>query len=233
MLVRMQDPPPSENVSWSVVARAAAGEPEARSIFGRSYLPVVRSFLAARWRAVPLESEVDDAVQEVLMECLRRGGVLTRADASQGDLRGLLFGVTRNVAARFEERARSRNRLGAEAGSVIERIEAREASLSVLFDREWAQTLMRLAGERMRVQAGAGDAEARRRVELLELRFSEGLPTRAIAERWSLEPEVVQRAYARAREEFGRCLRAVVSEHATRTEAELDAEVEQLFGLLG
>ena len=61
--------------------------------------------LAARWRSSSQSSELDDAVQEVFVECFRAGGVLKRVDASRpGGLRPFLFGVVRNVALRFETR---------------------------------------------------------------------------------------------------------------------------------
>ena len=101
----MHEPSASDETTWSVIARAAAGDTAARSTFARSYLAVVRSFLDARWSSTPLESEVDDAVQQVFIECLREDGVLARADPERGDLRGLLFGVASNVARRFEEHA--------------------------------------------------------------------------------------------------------------------------------
>jgi len=44
--------------SWSVIARAAAGDPAARSKVAATCLPVVRSFLELRWRGTPLEGEL-------------------------------------------------------------------------------------------------------------------------------------------------------------------------------
>jgi len=228
---RLDDLPP-DNLSWSTIARASTGEREARSAFGRTYLPVVREFLEVRWQATPLSGEIDDAVQEVFVECLRPDGVLSRAVPEHGDVRGLLFGVTRNVAARFEERARKRYRRDEDAGSMLDAIPGREPSLSVVFDREWARALMRLAGERMRAAASNGSAGARLRVDLLELRFAGGLPIREIARQWEVDADAVHRAYAKAREEFRLYLRRVIAEHAVRTEADLDEEVARLFGLL-
>jgi len=224
---------PSVDVSWSLVERAAAGDGPARSVFGRSYLPVVRRFLEARWRETRLAGETDDAVQEVFVECLRENGVLSRADSERGDLRGLLFGVTRKIAARFEERARRRLAGDHDAQSALDAIRAREPSLSHVFDREWARTLVRLAGEHMRDQAAAGDSGARLRVELLRLRFAEGLPVREVAAQWGMDPDGVHRAYAKAREEFRACLKIVIAEHAVRSGGDLEAEVPRVLALLG
>lgn len=224
---------PDADVSWSLVERAAAGDGNARSSFSRSYLPVVRRFLEERWRATRLAGELDDAVQEVFVECLRENGVLSRASSERGELRGLLFGVSRKVAARFEERARRRLATDREVGSALDNIRTREATLSHVFDREWARTLMRLAGDRMRSRAEAGGPGARLRVEVLRLRFAEGLPIREVAAQWDMEPEAVHRAYAKAREEFRACLERVVAEHAVRSEEDLEAEVARILALLG
>jgi hypothetical protein len=68
-------------------------------------------------------------------------------------------------------------------------IQANEESLT-----EAAQLQQRRAGER--------GPEAVRRVELLRLRFEEGLPIRAIAERWGVAAAELHHAYAKARQEF-------------------------------
>lgn len=227
----MADPSP-DNLSWSTISRAAAGDRTARSMFGRTYLPVVRSFLEARWRGTTLAREVEDAVQDVFVECLRDNGVLARAEPGRGDVRGLLFGVSRNVAARFEERARRNARRDRTAGSAIDEIPAREPSLSRLFDREWARTMMRLAGDRMRTAASDAGESARRRVELLELRFGSGMPIRDIARAWGVDADAVHRDYARARDEFRACLHRVLAEHTVRDEVDLDAEVRRLLHLI-
>ena len=50
-----------DDTCWSLIGRAATGDAGARSAFGRSYLPLVRAFLAARWRGTALAGEVEDA----------------------------------------------------------------------------------------------------------------------------------------------------------------------------
>ena len=224
---------PDDPTRWSVIDLAARGDTEARSTFARIYLPIVRSFLEARWRATRLAAEVEDAAQEVFVECLRDGGVLLRADRDRGQFRGLLFGVVRNVAARHEERLGKRRARGEEPGAAeLATIAAREPSLSVLFDRSWAEALVTLAGERMRQNAAGGSAHAKRRVELLEMKSQLGLPIREIAKRWNEDPDVLHRAYAKGRQEFRTCLREVVAEHVVRDACDLDAEVRRVLDLL-
>ena len=61
---------------WTMIEHAAAGRTAGRDDFAECYLPVVRDFLRARWRRTPWESEVDDAVQDVFVQCFRPGGAL-------------------------------------------------------------------------------------------------------------------------------------------------------------
>jgi RNA polymerase sigma-70 factor (ECF subfamily) len=221
-----------DDTRWSVVARAAAGDRDARAQFAHDYLPAVRSFLDARWQKSVLASSVDDAVQEVFLECVRDGGVLLRADPARGDFRGLLFGVACNVARRFEERAQKHRNRSLPTDSALADLPAREPSLSVLFDREWAMIMVRLARDLMGERAAKGSAAARARWELLRLRFAEGQPIRAIAAQWQVDPDALHQAYAKAREEFRSCLRAVVAAHAVRQEEDLEAEVARILALL-
>ena len=215
-----------------MIARAAAGDPSARSQFAALCSPAIRSMLELRWRATPLANEVEDAVQEVFVECLRSNGALARADASRGELRALLYGVACNVARRFEDAASQREARANGASSVFAELPAREASLSVQFDRAWALSIVRAAADRMRAHAEHGTAEQRRRVELLQMRFAGGLPIRTIAAEWGVEPELVHKAYGRAREEFRDCLREVLGELAPRPRAVGDDELERILELL-
>lgn len=210
---------------WSVTR-------EANSSFSRAFLPVVRRLLDVRWRGTSMHGDLDDAVQEVFVECLRDDGPLSRVDAARGTVSAVLFGVTRNVAKRFETRAAKRADRDEGVHAALDDIASREASLSVVFDREWARTMVRLAGDRMRAEAETGSPGARLRAEVLRLRFTEGLPIRDIAAQWEVDPDSVHRAYAKAREEFQRHLRQVVAEHAVRAEEDLDQEVARVLNLL-
>lgn len=100
----------SESTCWTVLHAAAGGNDAAREEFARRYAPLVRAYLAAWWRGSPLVGEVDDAVQDVFVECLRDGGMLERAEPGRsGGFRAFLYGLVRNVALRFEtKRARRR-----------------------------------------------------------------------------------------------------------------------------
>jgi RNA polymerase sigma-70 factor (ECF subfamily) len=213
---------------WTLIEGAAAGDPGARSLFARRYLEVVRGYVAARWRAPALRAQVDDAVQESFLELLREGGALGRAETRGGrPFRAFLYGVARNVARRFEERlARSGAPLDADA------VASDDEGPSRALDRAWARALVREAGERHRRRAIAGGEAALRRVEILRLRFEDGLPIREIAARFGADPARIHHDYARARAEFRDALREVVGEHHAGSAPEVDEECERLLGLL-
>jgi len=225
-------PPDPADTCWTVVHAAAKGDSEARSTFSRNYLSTIRDFLAQRWHGRVLMADVDDASQDVFVECFKPGGVLERADASRGEFRGLLFGVARNVARRFEERAAERRRLRPEDSAWLQHVASDEPGQATMFDRSWARALLRQAKTRHRKLAVEADGEAgRRRIELLERRFGDDQAIRHIAAAWGVDPQQVHNAYRKARTEFYGCLRDAVAFHAPAG-ADLDAECRRLLSLL-
>src|SRR5262245_9274739 len=219
--------PTPESTCWTVIRAAAAGSPTDREALARRYVSVVRAYLAARWRGAALLPERDDAVQEVFVECFRRGGALEAAGAGRvPSFRAFLYGVVRNVARRFEARP------APPAGPLPEEIDADEASQSRLFDRTWAEAIMAEAARVQRERAAERGPEAVRRVELLELRFEQGLPIRDIARRWGVEPAAVHHAYALARKEFRAALLEVVAFHSPGGPEALEREAAGLLRAL-
>lgn len=198
---------------WTVVRDAAAGVPAAREEFARRYAPVVRSYLGARWRGAAAASDVDDAAQEVFVDCFRADGALDRALAARpARFRAFLYGVTRMTARRFERDRAARRLVAADGQSaVLDAAPSPAESLSRVFDRAWAGALLRRAAQRQEALA-AGDEPALRRVALLRLRFREGRPVRDIAELWSVDAAWLHHQLATARDEFRRALADVVRE---------------------
>lgn len=209
---------------------AGEGDAAAREEFARAYSSPLRSYFAARWRNLPLANEVGDAIQEVFVDCFRSSGALGRVDAERS-FRGFLLGVARKVALRIEERAAS-DRREPGASDVVHDAAAREESLSGLFDREWARTVMRRAADLQATRARASGPLHERRVELLRLRFEEGLEIRDIAVRWQEDPARLHHEYARAREDFRSALLEVVGLHEGSPPEAVEAEAERLVALV-
>jgi RNA polymerase sigma-70 factor (ECF subfamily) len=194
---------------------------------------VVRAYLAARWRGSGLLQELDDTAQEIFIECLRDGGLLDRARADQpGGFRAFLYGAARNVALRVE--ARRARQLSREPADIIEfeGIPSGEDALSQVFDRAWAKAVVREAAERQSVLAAQRGEAALRRVELLKLRFHEGMPIREIARLWGVDAASVHHEYARARQEFRSALRDVIASQHPGSPELVDDECAQLLSLL-
>ncbi len=222
-----------DTTCWTVIRGAAQGDSHDRDHFARRYEPVVRAYLRARWKSSERLRALDDAVQEVFVECFRRGGALDRVEPDRpGGFRAFLYGVVRVVALRAES-ARVRGKEQAPPdGFDPGKVPANETRLSVAFDRAWARTLLAEAADRQAEDAERAGEAARERVELLRLRFHDGLPIREIARRRGCDPDAVHRDYARARLEFRAALAAVVAFHHPGTPAEVDRECAGLLALL-
>ena len=220
-----------ESTCWTVIQAAAAGSAAERAEFARRYDPVVRAYLAARWRSSPCRHELDDAVQEVFLECFKRGGVLDRAEPGRGGFRPFLFGVARNVALRAE-RARGRREHHAGEGRDLEAVADDDPGPSEAFDRAWATALFREAGRLQEQQARGKGPDACRRVELLRLRFHDDLPIREIARRWGADAAALHHEYAKARQEFKAALLEVVAFHHPGSAAEIEQECANLLAAL-
>lgn len=220
-----------ETTCWTMIRSAAEGTEQARAEFAKQYAPVIRAYLLARWGKGSHASNVDDAVQEVFVECYRPGGALERVDPDRaGGFRAFLFGLTRNVARRFEER-HLRSAKEAMSSDTPHAIEAEEDSYSVVFDRAWAKSLMRQAREWQAVRAAESGTEAVMRVELLRLRFESGLPIREIAKRWCQDPALVHRAYVKARKEFQEAIYDRLAFHGVGA-SQLSKECSDLLAFL-
>jgi RNA polymerase sigma-70 factor (ECF subfamily) len=223
-----------DTTCWTVIRGAAQGDHHDRDHFARRYEPVVRAYLSVRWKSSDRLQALDDAVQDVFVECFRQGGALDRLEPDRpGGFRAFLYGVVRVVALRAESaRVRGKEQVPPD-GFDLGQVAATETRLSLVFDRAWARALLAEAAGRQAEDAEqAGDA-ARGRVELLRLRFHDGLPIREIARLRGCDPDAVHRDYARARQEFRAALAAVVAFHHPGTPAEVERECIGLLALLG
>ncbi|MEN8152150.1 MAG: sigma-70 family RNA polymerase sigma factor [Planctomycetota bacterium] len=218
---------------WELIEGAASGTETDRAEFVRRYGEVARSYLAQRWRTSPVLQELDDAVQEVFVECFRENGVLSRADPERsGGFRAYYFGVIRNVGRRCEQQHRRRTLGHTPDGYDVTKLPSREEGLARAFDRAWAKAIMKQAGEHLQALSKDGGPEAAQRVELLRLRFYQDRPIREIAELWEADPAVLHRQYARARKEFEAALFDIVGRHHAGTPGEIRREGERLLTLL-
>lgn len=216
-----------------MIHAAAGGRPEEREAFVHRYAPPVRAYFAARWRDRAQVRDVEDAVQDVFLECFRPGGALDRIDAGRGHgFRAFFFGIARHVALRFEERGRFRRAREGGEPDALAAIADGGPGPEAVFEKAWAREMVKEAAAAMdRVAAGKG-REARKRVELLHLRFYEGLPIREIARIWGVDPARLHHEYAQARKEFRSSLAEVVGFHQPHADGGVEEECARLIALL-
>lgn len=218
----------SESTSWNLVLGAAAGSDRDR--FASVYQSAIEAYLAQRWRNSPLESEVPDAVQEVFVEMFRSDGALGKLDRDRcSSFRAFLFGVVRNVARRCELRRQRRHQASLDDPDVLS---SPGDSLSQHFDRTWAHNLLRIALQVLVADAEREGADAVRGVEVLRLRFQEGIPIREIARQQGCDPKVLHRLFDRQKRRFELVLRSLLEPRPGATVDEIDEEVDFLLSLL-
>lgn len=219
----------ADSTSWTLIRCAADGSEDAREAFVLRYLPVVRAFLAARWTGEGRGETLEDAIQDVFVECLRMGGVLDRIDEiRKRSFHSFFYGVCQNVARTHERRIR-RDR--DECEEVTEALPDDDPGVSAAFDRAWARAVLSEALDLQRERAGVLGPEALARVDLLQQRFHDGIPVREIAARSGEPAEKLHRQLTRGRTEFQTCLREVMREQVGTGEG-FEIQVERIRELL-
>jgi len=221
---------------WTLIRGASEGSDEHREAFAGLYLPVVRSYLRARWRDSPLFSEVEDVVQEVFLECFRQGGALDRVrmGGPKTSFRRFLHGIVKNLARRTEEkRFRRRERL---VGSGVEAAADRrvdEESLSAIFERAWIRSILDRAVVLLSERAGGSGEAARRRFEMLQQHFFENRPLREIGQCWNTPSTRIHNEYAKARKEFFVALQDVLAFENPGDRQAMKRDLDRIRALVG
>ena len=224
--------PDANETCWTLIEDAAAGKSDGQARFARHYAPVVKAYLLARWGRADSGRHLDDAMQDVFLECFKNGGALDRVESRRsGGFRAFLYGVTRNVTRRFEEKS-GRSKEVTFGSTLKESPQLAEEDLERAFDRAWARSIVKQSVEVQRRKAAEEGAEAKKRVELLRLRFQEARPIREIAVEWDVDAAALHHDYARARREFEAALKEVVAFHLPGAPADVAQECHQLLSLL-
>lgn len=190
---------------------AASGDEASRATYCGLYGPVIRAYLAARWRLPSDHEEVADAAQEVFLQCFKPGGALLRADSDrEGGFRAFLYGITRNVAGTVEAARLRRRRERGGGADDIDMVASDESTVSRVFDRAFAQALTREARSLLASRAAPGSPAAAR-LRALELMYEHGLPSREIAKATGTDVAAVYPLLTRARKEFKAALLEVLA----------------------
>jgi len=223
-----------QTTCWTLIYAASQGESAQREAFTRRYDPVVHAYLLARWKSSPLLQEIDDACQEFFVECFRDSGPLERVERGRaGGFRAFLYGILRNIALRCEQRNARRYARTPADDFDFDVVESEESGPQQAFDRAWTAALLEEASEKQSENAGRLGPEAEKRIELLRLRFRDGLPIREIAKLWETDAARLHREYAKARDEYSQALYDVVAfHHPKASPVELQRECLDLLATL-
>lgn len=220
--------------SWTIIDGAANGSVEARERFVELYTPALEAYLRKRWQQSTYIDSVDDAVQEVFLECFKHDGILSRAERDRhGGFRAFFYGVVRNTALRFE-RKHNQDRAHCPTNSLDpDGVHSEDPTLSQVFDKAWARSIVQEAVLLHRERARSFGWRQMLRVEILRLRFEEGLPIREIAQRLHLPSDLAHKEYAKARKAYHEVLKDVVTAHNPSGTGDVDEQCRQVLRLLG
>ena len=143
-----------------------------------------------------------------------------------------MYSVVGHVADRIERTNGVRRMAQEPSGTGLDAFAHTEATLSRVFDRAWVEMVTRSAWLRMAERVDRG-AEGRDRIQILDLRFKEGLSSGEIAERLGLESGYVYQQLRNAKRDFRTALIEVVgSYHPDASKDELEARCVELIALL-
>ena len=203
---------------WMVIRGAKQGRDADRNRFTRRYMPIVRSYLQARWSKSSMAIDVDDATQAVFSDCFRLDAAGVGAP---GSFRPRSPGLDAGGRGALRASPPACTHGGGGKGPV----------------RAVRPRLCR-RGSRggARASRGAGRAPATRPHASAPNSCACGskrkLRIEQIARRWGVDAETLHDAYTRAKEEFRRALIDVVAFHHGGTRDEVVRECGRLLALI-
>jgi RNA polymerase sigma-70 factor (ECF subfamily) len=203
-------------------------------LFAQTYGPAIRAFLGSRWCGRRPPVEVEDAVQEVYLECLREDGVLERAGATPPkQFRTFLLGVVRNVARRLEAHH------GLRVADPLPTDYQRHGGVddasdpTRVFDRTWARNIVRQAQQNLLARLQRGSEAAQARAHLLYQRYMMDLTVAEIAARTGESTRRIHHRLEETRAEFAKELGQLVAADMSGSADEVRLECQRLLGMLG
>lgn len=191
---------------WSLIA-ALPGQPRQAAALVGIYAEAVAAYLRARLAGERGE-RIDDVVQEVLLDLLRKPEVLAQARPGEGSrfryyLMNLAWLGALNALRRHRRHERSAGEIGdADGEAAPPRVAALAASQpapeQAAMDRAWALGVVHAAWEDLRTQVADGRLEADA-LRVLQRNLGDGIGLREIAGELGLSTATCQRRCARAR----------------------------------
>lgn len=244
----LPDPSPNREAflttRWSLVLRAAGDETETED--SRAAL---ESLCQAYWHPLYFfvrrqghdPEAAADLTQDFFAVLLRRD-LLTRASPEKGRFRSYLLGVLKNVISQAWDREATGKRGGRMEQFSLDSLDAESRyrlepadaeSPEVLFDRQWAQTVMARTTERLRADyAAGGQAERFATLRDFLLPGKQDTSYAHAAAALGLTEGALKSAIFKLRQRFAETLRAEIAE-TVASEAEVEDELRYLARVLG
>ena len=222
---------------WTRVLAARGDSPEARAALGdlcAAYYAPVRAFIR---RGARDDDAARDATQEFFAQLLAKDGLAT-LEQGRGRFRSFLLGAVKHFLADQRDRARAAKR-----GSGVEPLplasatdtspgldvaDAAEASPDLVFDRQWALTLLDRAVRQLGEEFAATDKHAQFETLKPWLTGEPGAPQSEAAARLGLNENAVKVAIHRLRRRF----RELVKTEIAQTVADADEQHAELDYLI-
>jgi len=204
---------------WSVIRAAQRGDSDALECLCSKYRPAVVAYL----RRCDLGEEAEDVAQEVLMALVQ---TLSKAHATAGRFRALVFAVARHKHLSFRERRGAAKRGGDHAIAALDPDTlAAQGEPDDLFDREWLASLLKTCLERLRTEQPTLYAALKGTV------LSER-PQAQVAREEGVSAATIRKRVWRGRKQIGSYLRELVEIYALSRD-DLTQELRYLTKLLG
>lgn len=188
---------------WSLIA-ALPGQPQQVAALVGVYADAIAAYLRGKLAGERAE-RIDDVVQEVLLDLLRKPEVLAQAQPGQGSrfryyLMNLAWLAALNALRRH--RRHELDRAVESGGDEPSRVEGLAADLPpperAAMDRAWALGVIHGAWDDLRAQAGDGRLEPEA-LRVLQRNLGDGAGLREIAAELGMSTATCQRRCARAR----------------------------------
>lgn len=226
---------------WSVVLRAGRdSSPESEAALEklcRAYWLPLYAFIRRQGRT---PEEAQDLTQAFFAHLLESGS-FTRADPDKGRFRSFLLGALKHFLVNDWQRQQRQKRGG---GRVVISLDAAdpetqlpiepvdELTPEMVFEKRWAEAVLRQVLERLRLEfAAGGQAE---RFDELKVFLAAGQEPASYAEmagRLGLSEAAVKSAIYRMRQRYGELIRSEIAQ-TVATPAEVEGELHHLLEVL-
>lgn len=223
---------------WSVVL--AAREPEtSRRALENLCTTYWRPVYAYILRSVRSPHDAQDLTQE-FFSCFLEQDFLQNVAPEKGRFRAFLLACTKHFLSNEFRRANAAKRGGRctfisweemPETSHIDLTSSESTIPSVLFDKEWAMTLVNVVMERLKTECSKNGKEESFQVLRVYLGGDPSLTHAEAGMKLGMSPEAVQVAIHRLRRRYGELLRQEIAQIVSTPE-EIDSEIRYLFAAL-